>query len=42
MTKTEVLKMLRRVPTGNIPRDSQILAEALIFILEHPEEVSFT
>jgi hypothetical protein len=42
LTKAEVLKYLRSIPTGNIQENQQILAEALIFILEHPEEVRFT
>ena len=42
MTKADVIKELRRVSTGNIQENQQILAEALIFILEHPEEVQFS
>jgi hypothetical protein len=40
--KADILYELRRIPTGNVQTNQQILAEALIWILEHPEEVSFT
>jgi hypothetical protein len=42
LKRTEVLKALRSIPTGNIQTNEQIIAEALIFIIEHPTEVSFT
>jgi len=33
-TKDEILENLKKIPTGNIPTDIQIVAEALIYIIE--------
>lgn len=42
MTKEEILKWLKKVPTGNVQENQQILALALIYIIENKEKVSFT
>jgi hypothetical protein len=34
-TKQKVIDDLKRVPTGNLPLDNSIIAEALIYMLEN-------
>ena len=41
MSKTEVLKQLRYIPTGNVQENQEIIAKALIYIIENKEKVSF-
>jgi hypothetical protein len=36
-TKEEVINALKRVPTGNLPEDHHILAEALIYLIKDNE-----
>jgi hypothetical protein len=42
VTKQKILELLERVPTGNVQRNQEIIAMALIYIIKNKEKVSFT
>lgn len=42
MNKREIINNLKLIPTGNVQTNQEIIAEALIYILENKEKVLFT
>jgi hypothetical protein len=35
LEKEVVIYNLKKIPTGNLPNDNKIIAEALIYLIEH-------
>jgi hypothetical protein len=42
VTKAEIVKLLKEIPSGNVQENQRILAVALIYIIENKEKVNFT
>ena len=41
MNREQIIKNLKAIPTGNVQTNQEIIAQALIYILENKEKVTF-